>query len=99
MCGWVVRGCRSGGDQPVPPEGGSALACMEKIVSKSNDTSKRGHGTKDQGTLALKDELHDGQLEQISGGIIAVLVGRLDAPAKEPAPAKHWFNDPGCVKT
>ncbi|MEH2562833.1 hypothetical protein [Bradyrhizobium sp. AZCC 2289] len=21
MCGWVVRGCRSGGDQPVPTEG------------------------------------------------------------------------------
>ena len=59
-------------------------------MSMSNDPSKRG--AKHQGRLALKDELHDGELEQISGGIIAVLVGRLDAPAKEPTPAKHWFN-------
>jgi hypothetical protein len=29
---------------------------MEKIVSKSNDASKRGHGTKDQGTLACPGE-------------------------------------------
>jgi hypothetical protein len=29
---------------------------MEKIVSKSNDTSKRGHGTKDQGSLAFPGE-------------------------------------------
>jgi hypothetical protein len=59
-------------------------------MSKSNDTSKRG--AKDKDTLAVKDELQDCELGQISGGIIAVLVGRLDAPAKEPAPAKHWFN-------
>ena len=45
----------------------------------------------------LKDELRDGELGQISGGlvvpsIIAVLIGPLHTPVKEPAPAKHWFN-------
>jgi hypothetical protein len=42
-------------------------------------------------------ELQDSELASVSGGlvvnsIIAVFVGRLDTPVKEPAPAKHWFN-------
>ena len=33
----------------------------------------------------FKDELSEAQQETVSGGIIAVLIGLLDAPAKEAA--------------
>ena len=54
-----MRGCRSGGEPSLKKP------WLEKIMSKSNDTSKLGHATPDDhGPLA------DSELDAVSGGMI-----------------------------
>ena len=51
-----------------PDAGWSALGLMEKIMSKSNDSSKLGRATlEDHGTLA------DSELDAVSGGVIKAM--------------------------
>jgi hypothetical protein len=51
MCGWVVRGCRSGGDQPVRQWDGPRWLERSKIMSKTNHASRLAT-LEDQHTLA-----------------------------------------------
>jgi hypothetical protein len=52
---------------------------MEKIMSKTNDTSNLGRAAQDR-------ELRDDELNPVSGGIIAVLIGLILPDSQKPAP-------------